>query len=259
MNNNQLNIPLNNNQQNNQLNIPLNNNQQNNQLNIPLNNNQLNNQQNNQLNNQQNNQQNNQLNNQQNNQQNIPLNNNQVIDNNNRLNRQIMQERRFDYSINYTLDFMADILKHSDTDKEKKLANELYINNYSNNLLTPEELIDEYKVPSYRDVIFIYALNNHYRSIGGELSNEERDSAFIIPNGFHNALNFISLCYTRNTTEEQYRELAYSIFNSRFEFQQLESPQELIRIYSLHSRFTYRDVVFLYARFISMDRLLQFI
>ena len=231
----------------------MNNNQQNNQQHIQMNNQQQHMQQNNQ-------QQNMQVNNQQqNNRQNIPLNNNQVIDNNNRLNRQRIQERRFDYSISYTLDFMNDILKHVDIDEEKKIANDLYINNNSINLLTPEELIDEYKVPSYRDVVFLYTLNNHYRSIGGELSNEEKDNAFIMPNGFHNALNFMSICYIRNTTEEQYRELAYSIFNSRNEFQQLENPQELIRIYSLHSRFTYRDVIFLYARFIPMDRLLQFI
>jgi hypothetical protein len=194
-----------------------------------------------------------------NNQQNINLNNgqipNNIINNNTRLNEQRMHIRSFEYFINYTLDSMNDILTHVDINEEKKMATGLYINN--NQLLNPEELMEEHKVPSYRDVIFIYILNNYYKN--NEASNEEGYGSIIIPDGIHNALNFMSICCIRNITEQQYRELAYSIFNSRYEFQQLENPQELMRIYSLHGRFTYRDVVFLYARHISLDRLLQFV
>ena len=164
---------------------------------------------------------------------------------------------------------------------------------------SPEEFKSKNNIPSYRDIAFIYDLHiireekreqdvreqdvreqdvreqkreQDVREEKREQDAREQDAReekkehniieneVFIPNGCHNALNFLQVCKARNYTNERYRELAHRIFNRNdINEYQLINPNELMRIYSLHTVFNYREVIFLYASLIPLELLMTFL
>ena len=250
------------------------------------------NNQNNQLNNQ-----NNQLNNQNNQNINILINNNDI--NNNRINLRLEEIRNpivinpYYIGLSLAIDFMENMSTYLENEETCiSVVYDLYsrINSNIIRIDSPEEFKSKNNIPSYRDIAFIYDLHimkeqdareenvreqdareenvreqdareeKKEQNVGEEKKEQNVEDEIFIPNGCHNALNFLQVCKARNYTNEQYRELAHRIFNRNdINEYQLINPNELMRIYSLHTVFNYREVIFLYASLIPLEILMTFL
>ena len=244
------------------------------------------NNQNNQLNNQNN--QDNQLNNQ-NNQLNNDINNNRINLRLEEIRNPIVIINPYYVGLSLAMNFMENMSADLENDETCiSVVYELYSRITSNiiRIDSPEEFKRKNNIPSYRDTAFIYALHimkeqnvreqdvreekkeqdvreeKKEQNVGEQNVREENttENEVFIPNGCHNALNFLQVCKARNYTNERYRELAHRIFNRNdINEYQLINPNELMRIYSLHTVFNYREVIFLYASLIPLELLMTFL